>query len=34
MNHKSQRGVALVLTLIMLAVVTVMAVLFLGVSRR
>jgi len=34
MNHKSQRGVALVLTLIMLAMVTVMAVLFLGVSRR
>ena len=34
MNRKSQRGVALVLTLIMLAMVTVMAVLFLGTSRR
>ncbi|HKI71889.1 MAG TPA: hypothetical protein VKA81_05900, partial [Verrucomicrobiae bacterium] len=34
MKHKSQRGVALVITLIMLAIVTVMAVLFLGTSRR
>jgi len=34
MNRKSQRGVALVITLIMLAIVLVMAVLFLGISRR
>ena len=34
MKRKSQRGVALVITLIMLAMVTVMAVLFLGTSRR
>ncbi len=34
MNRNSQRGVALVITLIMLAMVTVMAVLFLGISRR
>ena len=34
MNRKSQNGVALVITLIMLAMVTVMAVLFLGISRR
>src|SRR5437867_1806695 len=34
MNRKSQHGIALVITLIMLAVVTVMAVLFLGISRR
>lgn len=34
MSRSSQRGVALVITLIMLAVVTVMAVLFLGLSRR
>lgn len=32
--RSSQRGVALVLTLVLLAIVTVMAVLFLGVSRR
>ena len=34
MNRKSQRGVALVITLIMLAIVVIMAVLFLGISRR
>jgi hypothetical protein len=34
MNRKTQRGVALVITLILLAMVTVMAVLFLGISRR
>ncbi|HUL51053.1 MAG TPA: hypothetical protein VLU94_00570 [Candidatus Nitrosotalea sp.] len=34
MNRHHQRGIALVITLIMLAVVTVMAVVFLGVSRR
>src|SRR5437867_7767129 len=34
MNRKSQHGIALVITLIMLAVVTVMAVLFLGISLR
>src|SRR6266566_2781460 len=34
MNRKSQRGVALVITLIMLAIVLVMAVLFLVISRR
>jgi len=34
MKHQSQRGVALVITLIMLSVVTVMAVVFLGISRR
>src|SRR5437762_1498160 len=34
MNRKSQHGVALVITLVLLAIVTVMAVLFLGMSRR
>ncbi len=34
MKRQSQRGVALVITLIMLSVVTVMTVLFLAVSRR
>ena len=34
MKRKSQRGVALVITLIMLAIVLIMAVLFLGISRR
>jgi hypothetical protein len=34
MKSQSQRGVALVITLIMLSVVTVMAVVFLGISRR
>ena len=34
MNRNSQRGVALVITLIMLAIVLIMAVLFLGISRR
>jgi hypothetical protein len=34
MKPQSQRGVALVITLIMLSVVTVMAVVFLGISRR
>jgi hypothetical protein len=34
MRRSSQQGVALVITLIMLSVVTVMAVIFLGVSRR
>jgi hypothetical protein len=33
-NRKSQRGVALVITLLMLAIVLIMAVLFLGISRR
>ena len=33
-NHKSQRGVALIITLILLAVVTIMAITFLGISRR
>ena len=32
--QSSEQGVVLVITLIMLSVVTVMAVLFLGVSRR
>lgn len=34
MKHQSQRGVALVTTLVMLAVVTFMAITFLAVSRR
>jgi hypothetical protein len=34
MRRSQQQGVALVITLIMLAVVTVMAIIFLGVSRR
>jgi len=34
MKAQSQRGVALVITLIMLAVVTFMAITFLGVARR
>lgn len=34
MNRNSERGMALVITLLMLAVVTVMAVVFLGISRR
>ena len=34
MKPHSQRGVALVITLIMLAVVTLMAITFLAVSRR
>src|SRR5437879_4021716 len=34
MKRKSQRGVALVITLIMLSIVLIMAVLFLGISRR
>jgi hypothetical protein len=34
MSRPSERGIALVITLIMLAVVTVMAIVFLGVSRR
>ncbi|MBM3879354.1 MAG: hypothetical protein FJ387_06495 [Verrucomicrobia bacterium] len=34
MNLRSQRGVALIITLLMLAVVTFMAVTFLAVSRR
>src|SRR5262245_57321154 len=34
MNHPKQRGVALVITLLMLSVVTFMAVVFLAVSRR
>ncbi len=34
MKRKSQSGVALVITLIMLAIVVLMAVLFLGISRR
>jgi hypothetical protein len=34
MNRKSQRGVALVITLIMLSIVLIMAILFLGISRR
>lgn len=34
MNRPSQRGVALVITLIMLSVVTMMAVFFLSISRR
>ncbi|MBM3833135.1 MAG: hypothetical protein FJ403_07665, partial [Verrucomicrobia bacterium] len=34
MNRHSQRGVALVITLLMLSVVTIMAVVFLAVSRR
>jgi hypothetical protein len=34
MKHHSERGVALVITLVMLALVTVMAVTFLAVSRR
>src|SRR5688572_32987050 len=33
-HNKSQRGIALVITLVMLAIVTVMAIVFLGVSRR
>ncbi|MGV3771502.1 MAG: hypothetical protein ACO1QB_01280 [Verrucomicrobiales bacterium] len=34
LNRSNQRGVALVITLIMLAIVTVMAIIFLGVTRR
>lgn len=34
MNRQSQRGVALVVTLVMLSMVTFMAVVFLGISRR
>lgn len=34
MNRQHQRGVALILTLVLLSVVTLMAVLFLGTSRR
>jgi hypothetical protein len=34
MKHQRHRGVALIITLIMLSVVTVMAVVFLGISRR
>lgn len=34
MKHQSQKGVALVITLVMLAVVTLMAITFLAVSRR
>src|SRR5256885_16322129 len=34
MKHSKQRGVALVITLIMLSVITVMAVAFLALSRR
>jgi len=34
MNRPSQRGVALVITLIMLSVITVVAVAFLAISRR
>ena len=34
MNRKSQHGVALVITLLMLSVVTFMAVAFLALSRR
>jgi hypothetical protein len=34
MRRSSQQGIALVITLIMLAVVTVMAIIFLGLSRR
>src|SRR4051812_4823500 len=34
MNRKQQRGVALVITLIMLAIITVIAVIFLGIARR
>lgn len=34
MRRASQHGIALVITLIMLSVVTVMAVIFLGISRR
>src|SRR5512140_2013867 len=34
MKRNSERGVALVITLVMLALVTMMAVVFLGVSRR
>lgn len=34
MRRTSQQGIALVITLIMLSVVTVMAVVFLGISRR
>jgi len=33
-NHPSQRGVALIITVIMLAVVTFMAITFLAISRR
>ena len=33
-QSRSERGIALVITLVMLAVVTVMAIVFLGVSRR
>ena len=31
---RPERGIALVITLVMLAIVTVMAIVFLGVSRR
>lgn len=34
MKHRSQQGVALVITLVMLSIVTIMALLFLGLSRR
>src|SRR5215213_4139248 len=34
MHRKSQRGVALVITLLMLAIITIVAVLFLGIARR
>src|SRR5437867_1528786 len=34
MNRQSQRGIALVITLVMLSVVTFMAVVFLAISRR
>ena len=34
MKRNQERGVALVITLIMLSLVTFMAVVFLGVSRR
>jgi hypothetical protein len=34
MNRKHQRGVALVITLIMLAIITLITVIFLGIARR
>src|SRR5204863_5745490 len=34
LHNTSERGMALVITLVMLAIVTVMAIIFLGVSRR
>ena len=34
LKKKSERGIALVITLVMLSIVTVMAIIFLGVSRR